>query len=130
MDKLKVVLNTGLSGTDGSFGAGEEVDLPLEEALLRIERGEAEPKVKKHYEAALEKREKLAQEAAEKQAAIDAVAKKDELTERLRGIYREEAEVSAALAGVILSDEEIEDFVKTRMEGEPPFRPEEGGNGK
>ena len=129
MKTLKVVLLTGLSGTEGSFGAGDELDLPLVEALTRIERGEAEPKVKKHYEAAVAHFEKLEQEAAEKQAQIDAVSKRDELTDRLLGIYREEAKVSAALAGMALTDEEVEAFVKERMEGEPPFKPE-GDEGK
>ena len=85
--------------------------------------------MKKHYEAASAHFEKLEQEAAEKQAQIDAVSKRDELTDRLLGIYREEAKVSAALAGMALTDEEVEAFVKERMEGEPPFKPE-GDEGK
>lgn len=122
--KLKVELLTSRSGKDGSFGPGEKIDLPVREGITRIARGEAKPVKKAEYEAALRHFEGIEAEAAEKQARIDAIAHQEELTSRLEAIYREEAEVAAALAGIVPTEDEISYFVKTRMEGEPVFKGE------
>lgn len=123
--KLKVELLTSRSGKDGSFGPGEKIDLPVREGITRIARGEAKPVKKAEYEAALRHFEGIEAESAEKQARIDAIARQEELTSRLEAIYREEAEVAAALAGIVPTEYEIADFVKTRMEGEPIFKAED-----
>lgn len=118
MSKLKVKLLTGRSGDDGSFVPGDKTDLPLKEALILIEKGQAEPVVKKAYEAALAKQKEQDDADAQKEAELNAALKKETLELELRELYRQVALKVAEIEGIILSDEEITAFVDEKMQGE------------
>lgn len=118
MSKLKVKLLTGRSGDDGSFVPGDKIDLPLKEALILIEKGQAEPVVKKAYEAALAKKKEQDDADSQKEAELNAALKKEALELELRELYRQVALKVAAIEGIILSDEEITAFVDEKMQGE------------
>ena len=97
---------------------GDKIDLPLKEALLLIAKEQAEPVVKKAYEAALAKKKDQDDADAQKEAELNAALKKETLELELRELYRQVALKVAAIEGIILSDEEIAAFVDEKMQGE------------
>ncbi len=118
MSKLKVKLLTGRSGVDGSCVPGDKIDLSLKEALILIKKGQAEPVVKKAYEAALAKQKEQSDADAKKEAELNAALKKETLELELRELYAKVALKVAEIEGIILSDEEITAFVDEKMQGE------------
>lgn len=125
MSKLKVKLLTGRSGTDGSFVPGDKIELPLNEALILIQKEQAEPVVKKAYEEALTKEKKQAEDEAVREAELNAALHKESLELELRELYTQVALKVAELEGIILSDEEITAFVDEKMQGEALKKGEE-----
>lgn len=120
MNTLKLKLLTGRSGDDGSYSPGDTIDLPIKEALALIDSDQALPTNKKAYEAAIAiiKAQKTAD--AEQEAQIAAILEKDTLTAELRDLYAQVARKVAQIEGVVLSDEEVEEFVEKSMKGEDP----------
>lgn len=130
MGKLKVKLLTGRSGTDGSFVPGDKIDLPLKEALLLIEKEQAEPVTKKAYEAALEKQKKQDDDDAQREAELKAVLEKESLQLELSDLYRQVALKVAEIEGIVLNDEEITAFVDEKMQGEALSKKQNEGKGE
>ena len=105
MGKLTVILLTGRSGAEGSFAPGDELDLPLMEAISLIDAGSAKPKNKKNYEAALKHIEqaKAEQERIEEENRVR--IEKERYENELTLLYAKVIELEALLAGVRLDAE-------------------------
>lgn len=119
MNKLKIKLLTGRSGSDGSNIPGDKIDVPIREAIALIQTDQAEPTNKKAYEAALKSIEEERELEAEKEAEVNAVVKKETLALELRELYRQVALKVAEIEGIIFSDEEIESFIEEKLNGKP-----------
>lgn len=120
MDTLKVKLLVSRSGEDGSHSPGDTIDLPIKEALSLIDSDQATPVNKKAYETAVNAIKALQTAEAEKEAQRTAVLEKETLTAELRDLYAQVARKVAQIEGVVLSDEEVEEFVEKSMKGEDP----------
>lgn len=120
MNTLKIKLLTGRSGDDGSYLPGESIELPIKEALTLIDSDQALPTNKKAYEAAILKLETQKNTEAEKEAQRTAVLEKETLASELHDLYAQVARKVAQIEGVILTDEEVEEFVEKSMKGEDP----------
>ncbi|MCD6433704.1 MAG: hypothetical protein J7L21_06645 [Sulfurimonas sp.] len=118
MKKLKVKLLTGRSSTEGSNSPGDKIDLPINEAVSLVSSGQAEAVNKQAYEAALKSIEAKKLEDEEQEVKVNAILQKETLELELRELYRAVAVKSSELNGVILNEDEIEQFVTTSMEGE------------
>ena len=118
MKQLKVKLLTGRSSSEGSNSPGDKIDLPLNEAVSLIGSGQAEAVNKQAYESALKNIEAKKLEDEEQEVKVNAILQKETLELELRELYRAVAVKSAELNGVILNEEEIEQFVTVSMEGE------------
>lgn len=127
---MKVKLLVSRSGEDGSFSAGDMIDVPEREAVALIRNGSAEPKDKKAYEKAIADEEDAIKIAAEKEAEITAIIEKDTFISELRDLYAQVARKAAQIEGVVLTDEEIEAFVEKSMNGEDPAADENFTAGK
>lgn len=126
MKTMKVKLLVSRSGEDGSFSAGDIIDVSEREAVALIRNGSAEPKDKKAYEKAIADEEDAIKIAAEKEAEITAIIKNDTLVSELRGLYAQVALKAAQIEGVVLTDEEVEAFVEKSMNGEDPDESNQG----
>lgn len=117
---MKVKLLVSRSGEDGSFSAGDTIEVSEREAVALIRNGSAEPKDKKVYEKAIADEEDAIKTAAEVEAQKTAILEKDTLILELRELYAQVARKTAQIEGVVLSDEEVEAFVEKSMIGEDP----------
>lgn len=117
---LELKLLTGRSGDDGSYSPGDKIKLPIKEAIALVESDQAIPTSKKEYEKALALIDKAKTEEAEKEAQVNAILEKETLIGELHDLYAQIALKAAQIEGVVLSDEEVEAFVKKSMNGEDP----------
>lgn len=118
--KLRLKLLTGRSGDDGSYSPGDQIELPIKEALALIDSDQGVPTNKKEYEKALALIDKAKTEEAEKEAQINAILEKETLALELIDLYRQVARKAAQIEGIVLTDEEVEAFVEKSMNGEDP----------
>lgn len=128
--KLRLKLLTGRSGDDGSYSPGDQIELPIKEAIALVESDQAIPTSKKEYEKALALIDKAKTEEAEKEAQINAIIEKETLTLELIDLYRQVARKAAQIEGIVLTDEEAEAFVEKSMNGEDPAADENFPAGK
>lgn len=117
---MKVKFIASLCGGSKDYHPGDEQDIEDTEALRLIDSGIVVAKNKKEYEQVLANIEKSNHDKAEKEAQRTAVIEKETLTAELRDLYAQVARKVAQIEGVILSDEEVEEFVEKSMKGEDP----------
>ena len=113
---MKLELLMPLSGTNGTFEAGEEIVVADDATALRyVEKGIAKFKNKKEHEAFLKKVDAIKKEEAEKKAQAEALVKQDQLRAELNALVAQVVMKAAEVNGVVLSDEEIVDGVEALL---------------
>ncbi|MHB8100374.1 MAG: hypothetical protein ACYDD5_12390 [Sulfuricurvum sp.] len=120
MMTLKLKLLTGRSGDDGSYSPGDQIELPIREAIALVESDQAVPTNKKEYEKALATIDQIKRDDDEKEAQATAILEKNTLVSELRDLYAQVALKAAQIEGVVFTDEEVEAFVEKSMNGEDP----------
>lgn len=112
MKTLKVKLLVGRSGADVSHTPGDKVDLPVKEAISLVNAGSAVPVEKKVFNEAVNKlkAEEEKRQKIEEQNRIRLEREAYEL--ELLALYGQVVDLEAALAGVVLSDEQKKQLVE------------------
>lgn len=118
MKKLQVKLLTGRSDSDSSNAPGDTIVVPVREAIILVESDQAEPVNKTAYNDALLAIQAEKKQLAEQEAKANAIMHKETLELELKDLYRQVAHKTAEIEGVILTDEEVEQFVAVSLEGE------------
>jgi len=105
MKRLTVKLLVGRSGANGSNSPGDEIDLPIAEALRLIDAGSAGPVDPKAYDAARAAHDKAVAAAAQREARARDLANREALETELTAAYGRVVDLEARLADVHLGDE-------------------------
>lgn len=117
MKTLKVKLLTGRVSSEGSYAPGEELTLPVKEALVLIASNQATPVHKAAYTEAVTVAKRHEHEALEEQAKIDSIKNKQQLQNELQELYTKVVLKVAEIEGIVLNDEEVHSQVKEKMHG-------------
>lgn len=101
-----------LSGTDGSKIVGDPIEVAEESVLNYLAKGIAKFKTQKEHDAFMEKTKKVKAEADAKEAAANAIIRKEHLENELNALYTDVVLKEAELNGVVLDEEQILEMVE------------------
>jgi len=103
---MKLKLLQHLSGADGVFEVGDEIEVTDEQAVAFIEKGIATCKTAKELEAFRKKVEKIKADKEAAEAKAKAILMQSNIQNELNELYLQVVLKEAELNGEVLSDEE------------------------
>lgn len=113
---MKLELLMPLSGTNGTFEAGEEITVGDDATALRyVEKGIAKFKNKQEHDAFLKKVDAIKKQEAEKKAQAEAIIKQEQLRAELNSLAAQIVIKAAQVNGVSLNEEEIVEGVESLL---------------
>jgi len=111
MKKVKMKLLVGMSGVDGSHSPGDEIEVPISEAVKLEAAGSAEPLSKKVYASAKAAYEKEAQERKQIEEQNKARLEREAYELELNSLYEKVVELEAAIAGATIDEKQKAELV-------------------
>lgn len=110
---MKITMLIGLSGGDFSLSPGDTTDkFDLDTAMRLIDSGAAKPASKKEYESKLAEYNKALDQKRAEEAKAKAALEKEAIELELNALYGEVVDKEAALAGVVLEDEQRKKLIE------------------
>ena len=97
---MHVIFEQHISGTYGSFGVGETLDVEEKEALRFIQKGIAKPKSDKEYKTLLTKIEKEEALRLQKEKELQALLFQEELEHEKSALEQRVQEIKEILEGL------------------------------
>ncbi|PHR57281.1 MAG: hypothetical protein COA44_06165 [Arcobacter sp.] len=119
MKKLMVVFVMSWGNSTNSYKVKDEASFEKDQYLGLISEGTAKPKNQKQYVEILKEVEKEKESLLATEAEKNALIQKETLALELRELYKQVALKVAEIEGIVLSDEEVENFINEKLNGEP-----------
>lgn len=111
MKKVKMKLLVGMSGVDGSYSPGDEIEVPVSEAVRLEEMGSAEPTSERAYKSAKSAFEKEVEERRQIDEQNKARLEREAHELELNSLYERVVELEAAIAGITIDEKQKAELV-------------------
>jgi|GEM_PF-4959268 len=108
-----MILKQHLSGVNGSFEAGSQIEATESEAVAFIEKGIAGFKTEKELNDFIKKVESIKLKQAEDEAKANAIIRQSHIQNELNSLYEQVALKEAELNGEVLSDEDLQNAIES-----------------